>query len=161
MQQYLATTDSSIYGTSSRSLFSRAIFAPDESDNSADYGDNQNDDNPSRHSVKVLSADNPRRVRVESDTVFVAEFAPAGAVEVVEGEKRVRVYAEWQHDNAAIVVEGALGRPVNVVDRLGRGVLTMTYAPEMLKIPVSGNGIYIVRVGNSVPVVVIPSAGCR
>lgn len=107
------------------------------------------------------SVDNPRRVRVESDTVFVAEFAPAGAVEAVEGEKRVRVYAEWQHDNAAIVVEGALGRPVNVVDRLGRGVLTMAYTPERLRIPVSGNGIYIVRVGNSVPVVVIPSAGCR
>ena len=91
----------------------------------------------------------------------MAEFAPAGAVEAVEGEKRVRVYAEWQHDNAAIVVEGALGRPVNVVDRLGRGVLTMAYASERLRIPVSGNGIYFVSVGNSVPVVVIPSAGCR
>lgn len=106
-------------------------------------------------------AENPRSVVVVSDTSFVAEFAAVGSVEPVEGERRASVYAEWARGYAAIVVEGAEGRPVKVMDGLGRGVLAVASAPDRLRVAVPGNGVYIVRVGNGVPLVVIPSAGCR
>ena len=50
----MAAADGPIHGTCGRSLFTGTVLTADKTDDSADSGDNQNDDKPGRHSVKVF-----------------------------------------------------------------------------------------------------------
>ncbi len=107
------------------------------------------------------SAANPRRVVVESDTLFTAMFGPLGAVDEREKAEAPRVYAERSDGGWAIVIEGAVGRPVEVADRMGRSVMRTTNGAGRLRVPVGDGGVYVVRVGRGDGVVVSLPAVCR
>ncbi len=102
------------------------------------------------------NTDNPRHVVVEGDSLFVAELDSVGTTGVSETGRTVGVYAERCQGDAVIVVLGAEGRSVDVVDRVGRRVQTIAHAGGTLRIPVRGNGIYIVKVEGNLPVVIPP-----
>ena len=84
------------------------------------------------------STDNPYSLTVTTDTVltayFVSEGGTEGIEEVGEQESDVKVYTE----NGRIVVEGAEGETVRVLDMVGRPVGTHSLPA----------GVYMVRIGD-------------
>ena len=96
------------------------------------------------------NTDNPRTITVNSDMSFTAYFESDGTqgIEDMSGEtEEVRVYAS----NGCIVIGTQATTPadVNVYDITGRCIATATVAAgNDARVPVSGNGVYIVKVTN-------------
>ena len=99
-------------------------------------------------------AANPRRVRVESDTLFTALFGREGSAEGASAETGARVQTAWSGNRVILTVENAEGQPVTVADRLGRQVATVAHATDGQQIVVPMGEVYIVRVGAGKPVVI-------
>lgn len=105
-------------------------------------------------------AENPRRVRVESDTLFTALFGREGSAEGTSAETGARVLAAWNGNGVTLTVENAEGQQVTVVDRLGRQVATVAHATDGQQIVVPMGEVYIVRVGAGKAVVInLPAIG--
>lgn len=105
-------------------------------------------------------AENPRRVRVESDTLFTALFGRGEGVEDPIAETGARVQAARSGNGVTLTVENAEGQQVTVADRLGRRVATVPHASARQMIAVPMGNVFIVRVGTGKPVVIsLPATG--
>lgn len=96
------------------------------------------------------NTDNPRTITVNSDMSFTAYFKSDGTqgIEDMSGEtEEVRVYAS----NGCIVIGTQATTPaeVHIYDITGRHIATTTSAVwNTARVPVSGNGVYIIKVTN-------------
>lgn len=99
-------------------------------------------------------SDNPRQVAVESDTTFTALFAGLESVGGEEDDRSLRVFVEGAAGQRVIVIEGAEGFPVEVIDRLGRRIVALPRVSGRLAVPLKAVGLYLVRVGERTTAVV-------
>jgi len=86
-------------------------------------------------------ADNPRTIRVVSDTAFHALFRDYLGIDDAEGTSCV-----ISVDRRTISVEGAANRSVSVYDLYGRRIAFRNQTGSTVSIPISSAGVYLVQV---------------
>lgn len=93
---------------------------------------------------------NPRTLTVTSDTVFTAYFILTGTRHDTTQSIQpvVSVNYNMSSENGYIVIDGAAGEKVVILDVLGR-VVVNSRAGEFAKFGMPAKGVYLVRVGNS------------
>ena len=89
------------------------------------------------------NTDNPRLVLVVTDITYTAFFADINAIDDAEVAS-AKVYSH----HGQIVVEGAEGQPVTLIDAVGRQLATKRdeYTPVRFDVPTSGT--YLVKIGD-------------
>ncbi len=89
------------------------------------------------------NTDNPRLVLVVTDITYTAFFADINAIDDAEVAS-AKVYSH----HGQIVVEGAEGQPVTLIDAVGRQLATKRdeYMPVRFDVPASGT--YLVKIGD-------------
>ena len=90
------------------------------------------------------STENPRKVAVEQNLMYVANFSEDVSIDNVTG----REYTVTAHDGF-IVVNGAEGQRVRVFDSVGRLLLTDDSHADVKRVSVSAAGTYLVQVGSN------------
>lgn len=88
--------------------------------------------------------DNPRKVHLSTDTLFIARFVADTSTDTLTGQSyRISVSTD------AISIHGAKGKLLSIYDILGRPLRQTTISSEHYTIRVHDAGVYLVKVGNT------------